>query len=113
MPCLVRASASSASVQSLFASWESLKLISVSSSSSDHMAITSLLLGGETVTVPAFASAFSWSVFFFFSSSACFSTACYFFFSYLFFFLRATCFCNLSAAESCFFLLPHKYQNWI
>jgi hypothetical protein len=57
------------------------------------------------VTVTAFASAFSWSVFFFFSSSACFSAAYCFFFSSLFFFSGATCFCNSSAAKSCFFLL--------
>ena len=88
-------------------------MISVSSSSSDPKAITSLVLGGETVTVtvPALASAFSWSVFFFFSSSAYFSTARCFFFSSLFFFLRATCFCNLSAAESCFFLLAVRERT--
>ena len=57
IPCLARASASFALVQLPFAAW--VYLVSVSSSSSDHMGITSLLLGGETVTVPAFASAFS------------------------------------------------------
>ncbi len=74
-------------------------------------AIISLVLGGETVTVPALASAFSWSVFFFFSSLACFSAARSFFFSSLFFFSRATCFCNLSAAESCFFLLAVRERT--
>ncbi len=68
------------------------------------MAITSLFLGDGTVTVLAFASAFSWSVFFVFSSSAHFSAARCFFFSSLFF-LRATCFCSLSATKSFFFLL--------
>ena len=111
IPCLARAHSSSAPVKSSFASWESLNLISISSSSSNPKAITSLLLGGKTVTVTAFASAFSWSIFFFFSSSACFSAAYCFFFSSLFFFSRATCFCNSSAAESCFFLLAVRERT--
>jgi hypothetical protein len=99
-------------VQLPFAVWVLVISVSLSSftltiitSSSDPVAVASLLLGGETVTVPALASTFSWSVFFLFSSLAHFSDARCFFFSSCFFFLWATCFCSSSAAESFFFLL--------
>jgi hypothetical protein len=61
--------------------------------------------------MPSFASAFSWSVFFFISSSARFSAAHCFFFSSLFFFSRATCFCSSSAAKSFFFLLAVQLRT--